>query len=105
MSNLSFTQLATDFVNTAMSLFDEDTFTSLSPGQKEAIFQVLLDQVVEKRQKERHHHALQVLIDKFCYKQGYEESYGPRSAWIRDNRKKLAEVIGMNEDRVEPFFE
>ena len=105
MSNLSFTQLATDFIDAAMSRFDEDTFTSLPYGQKEAIFQVLLDQVVEKRQKERHHHALQVLIDKFCYKQGYEESYGPRSAWIRDNRKKLSEVIGMDENRVEAFFE
>ena len=105
MSNMSFTQLATDFINTIMSRFDEDAFTSLPPGQKEAIFQVLLDQVVEKRQKERHHHALQVLIDTFCYKQGYEESYGPRSAWIRENRKRLAEVIGMDEDRVEPLFE
>jgi hypothetical protein len=57
-----------------------------------------------KRQKERDHHALQVLIDVFCYKQGYEVSYGPRSEWIRENKKRLSEVIGMDEDKVEVFF-
>jgi hypothetical protein len=54
--------------------------------------------VEKKRQKERDHHALQVLIDVFCYKQGYEVSYGPRSEWIRENKKRLSEVIGMDED-------
>ena len=57
------------------------------------------------KQKERDRHALRVLVDVFCYEQGYEVSYGPRSEWITENKKRLAEVIGMEEDKVEAFFE
>ncbi|EDR15494.1 uncharacterized protein LACBIDRAFT_301932 [Laccaria bicolor S238N-H82] len=106
MSNTSFARLGTDFINTTMSFFEEDTFTSLPSDQKDFIFQYLLEQVAEKRQKERDHHALQVLVDMYCLKQGYEVGYGPRSKWIAENKKRLAEEIqGMEEDEVEPFFE